>query len=702
MQVRRIAREGLFYRDLEHCYVVDRPDAKPSCQLAEGKRHTGVFELGGSRSLLLAAEDFWEKHPQEVIVNADGAEVFLWPRDTVRRLDMSVGIKKTLSLMIDFAPPRGDTSLVRDWADAILKPPLVTCPASWYCGSGVLGGLYMPDNKNCYPVYEWYLSEFFNRRMDYREVADLTGAFDDGDDIKSGLSGWHNNQTMLIHHLLIQYARTLQPRYWYAARRRLRHMTDSDTPAHRLVRKDFAGSVASPGSFIHTDKFPSPSHNWSEGALDYYLLTGELWALEEAKGICDWLARYNHKGLSAGRGGHPYRSHGWPLMQVARLYEVTRENRYLDSAHELVNFLLRAATGPGEEWQGTGRSIFHGGTCCSGLWRYADVMGDETVRRFALKMTESLLDAQPENVHEYYPWTWRETVFFGPLASAYAATGDKKYLDSGMRHVYAGFDRGLIWTTAPFTAHLMRHAEKRGMEEPVTGKPHGFQVIYDHTVYVREDKDREFELAVFRIRTPGVPAAVITARGPDGAVIVEWKDPPHPSRNDRVYETFPIRIPKDGLTGTYTFEVDVGNSRCSYRCDLPKLVVKAGTHTGAKCRRSFFFVPENTKVFRVVVNGMGASLRYRAGAQVFSAAGGKRGSTVWWKTATRRKKGWGNPPDHVIEVHPVRGETGKVWSLLTSGIPYITLEELPPYLAMHPEAWFLPEIPDDGNSSEKK
>lgn len=684
MQVRRIEKSSGCFQDPAHSYVVDRPSGEV---LARGRRHAGFFELEGRERLLVAVKDFWQRHPQEVVVSPDGIEVFLWPRDEVRRLDLSVGVSKTMTLFLDLAPPAGDLERLRAHADALRRAPLVTCPASWYCQSGALGGTYLPEDRERYPIYEWYLSDFFARKMDYPEVADLTGAFDYGDDIKSGLAGWHNNQTMFAHHLLVQYARTLEPRYWHTASRLLRHMADSDIPCARVARQDFVGSVASPGSFVHTDKFPSSSHNWSEGALDYYLLSGEPWALDVAKGICDYLSEYHLRILSSGSTKAPYRNHGWTLMQVCRLYEVTGEPRYLQCAQELADFLCKAAD-PQDGWPGTGRSVFHGGTCCAGLWRYADLTGDAADRDVALKMTEWLYSIQPEGVHKEYPWTWRETVFFGPLARAYEATGKVDYVGTAFEHTYAGFDRGLLWTTAPFTTQLMPYAAKLGLKEPHATRPHLFKALFDHSVHVREDDDREFELQLIAVRPRGGEPPTIVGYGPRGKPVVEWRGPSPQTHRKRTYETFSLRVPKDGATGTYRFDVKTKSMwTLSYRCDLPKLVVKGGAY-GQRCERFFFSVPNGTKEFRVSANGFWAKPRHRCGVEVLGPSGARRGHVVWWKIA--RERGPNGEP-HVLTIRPTSDEIGKVWCLRTSNTPYLTLEGVPPYLAKRREACFVPD-----------
>jgi len=170
--------------------------------------------------------------------------------------------------------------------------------------------------------------------------------------------------------------------------------------------------------------------------------------------------------------------------------------------------------------------------------------------------------------------------------------------------------------------------------------------------------------------------------------VVEWTGPPPQTHRKRTYETFAIRVPKDGVAGTYRFDVKMESMwKFSYRCDLPKLVVQGGVY-GARCEQFFFFVPKGTRQFRVTVNGFEAKARYRCGVQVLNAAGLERGHRVWWKMCKQRGP---SIPPHVLDVHPARDETGKVWCLRTSNIPYIKLDGVPPYLAKRPEACFVPE-----------
>ena len=142
------------------------------------------------------------------------------------------------------------------------------------------------------------------------------------------------------------------------------------------------------------------------------------------------------------------------------------------------------------------------------------------------------------------------------------------------------------------------------------------------------------------------------------------------------------------MTGTYWFDVKVGNSACSYRCDLQRLMVKGGYYGVRNSEQFFFVVPEGVTKFRVSVNGYGSKDRYRCGAVLSGPAGTERAHVVWWKTSTQRGR---DIEPHVLEVHPAKDETGKVWRLRTSNIPYITLEGVPPYLAKRPEACFVPE-----------
>ena len=265
---------------------------------------------------------------------------------------------------------------------------------------------------------------------------------------------------------------------------------------------------------------------------------------------------------------------------------------------------------------------------------------------------------------------------------------------TGFRHVYAGFGKGLIWTTAPFTACLMRHARELGLKEADAAPPDFFNVLYGHSVYIREDRDRAFNLELFAVRPRRAAPPTITCFGPDGKRVLEWTGPPPQAKLKRTYETFALRVPKDGVTGTYRFDVKAPSMwRFSYRCDLPgsnpaegpKLVMKGGIGGTAK---RHFFVPKGTQAFRVIVKGTESRPRLRCALSIRGPDGTEEAGLVWWKRAPSRKERF---TPHVVEIRPAKEKTGKVWSLHRVNLPYVTLEGIPPYLAMRPEACFIPE-----------
>jgi len=260
---------------------------------------------------------------------------------------------------------------------------------------------------------------------------------------------------------------------------------------------------------------------------------------------------------------------------------------------------------------------------------------------------------------------------------------------TAFRHIYAGFDGGLIWTTAPFTSQIMPAAETLGLTETHDRLPDRFGALYSHTVYVREDDDRAFRLEALCVRPRGTEPVRIVGIGPNGDRVLEWEGPPPQTKHKRTYETFPLRIPQDGVTGTYRFDVEASSMwQMSYRCDLDKLVLKSRTYEGWGFTHHYFFVPENTSSFRISVNGFESKPRYRAGAAVFNPSGVEKARTAWWKTALHPGK---NIAPHVLELRPVPAETGRVWCLLTSNVPYIRFDGVPAYLAKRPEAVFVPE-----------
>ncbi|MBI2193451.1 MAG: glycoside hydrolase family 127 protein [Planctomycetes bacterium] len=91
----------------------------------------------------------------------------------------------------------------------------------------------------------------------------------------------------------------------------------------------------------HTRGAAYPSHIWTEGLTLYYQLTGDRRALEVACRIGDFILKYLHERFPIVTA--TAREGGWSLIALSALYDLTREDRYLDGIRLIVDAYLNLA-----------------------------------------------------------------------------------------------------------------------------------------------------------------------------------------------------------------------------------------------------------------------------------------------------------------------------------------------------------------------
>jgi hypothetical protein len=75
-------------------------------------------------------------------------------------------------------------------------------------------------------------------------------------------------------------------------------------------------------------------HQWVEGLLNYYFISGDESALDAARTIGECLLRLIQLGWCRPEPGP--RNSGWPLIALTALAEATGEARFLEGCHAIV------------------------------------------------------------------------------------------------------------------------------------------------------------------------------------------------------------------------------------------------------------------------------------------------------------------------------------------------------------------------------
>ena len=265
-------------------------------------------DVGGlACSIYQAHQNF----PKKLTVNQDGIVCSLYPKDNDPALVLQ-GMGKTHRLLLHFHPV--DTSL-EDISTRSLQFQLPDYPSlsrEWYAHNNPWIEEFFPDEL------PRRLINYFNRLHDGRPKA--MGMFHFGDAPDSnytdqgrgkGETVWVNNEYDRPHVCMLYYALTGQRRVVDSALVNARHWIDVDFCSFH------PDPLINGGLRIH-DRYHAtgkviPSHQWVEGFLDYYVLTGRQEGLNTAISVGENILRQLQQPVMNQPGATSVRETGWAL-----------------------------------------------------------------------------------------------------------------------------------------------------------------------------------------------------------------------------------------------------------------------------------------------------------------------------------------------------------------------------------------------------
>ena len=133
-----------------------------------------------------------------------------------------------------------------------------------------------------------------------------------------------------------EYARTGRGEFLRMCRIAAEHLmyTDFVEVSHDVWKE---GGVPAHGR-NHTSGAAYPSHMWIEGLMLYHQLTGDPNAVRVGKRIGDFLLKYIHERFEVLKA--TAREGGWALIALGALYDLTREERYLEGIRRIADWYL--------------------------------------------------------------------------------------------------------------------------------------------------------------------------------------------------------------------------------------------------------------------------------------------------------------------------------------------------------------------------
>ena len=359
-----------------------------------GTRAPGWAEVTAGGSLAIALRDFWQQWPKALSVGSDSLAVDLFPTFTPGAFDhMGPWYKHDYLFSGDcYRLREGQSRRWQVWVDlagggpalaaAADEPLVVSALPAEALQTGVWGpqvaagtpGLEGYDQwaGQLFAVYELAL----DRHRDY-------GAMNWGDWWGERRSNWGNHEYDTPLHMLLQFARTGDPRYFRAGDIAARHMAEVDV-VHasneglaRYYREDLGHNLPARPGIVHQHTIghvagfhpvaqirelyvdfyrqagmdqPNPylclepnnlGHVFTQGLAYQYLLTGDPWTRETLADIganlCGLIEdrQYRFKGWD-----HCGRVNGWTMLALAGCYEVAPTERLLAAMRSLAEDAL--------------------------------------------------------------------------------------------------------------------------------------------------------------------------------------------------------------------------------------------------------------------------------------------------------------------------------------------------------------------------
>ncbi|MGC9522715.1 MAG: hypothetical protein ACP5HG_12645 [Anaerolineae bacterium] len=306
------------------------------------------------------------------------------------------------------------------------------------------------------------LISHFNRLHDGRPKA--LGMFHFGDAPDAGYTnqGRGQGQTVFVNN---EYDRPHACALYYALTGQRRVLDSALVSARHWLDVDFCHYSPDPlvngGLKIHTRYHVTggviPSHEWTEGFLDYYFLTGRTEALEAARSVAENILRHLERPHMRTPGATSVREGGWALRALVGMWIGTAEERWRTAARRLITMYLDwfdeygALLAPYTS-HSMPRVTFMISLTVNSFARYLLIEPEselaERVKGLIVATVDDMLAhcLGPDGIAYYKElpslrWTSPTQHFLEALAHAYRITGDETYLKVGTRQ-FAAMDQG--------------------------------------------------------------------------------------------------------------------------------------------------------------------------------------------------------------------------------------------------------------------
>jgi hypothetical protein len=358
-------------------------------------------------TLVTAFEHFRQLHPKAIDIDESLIAWSIWPAWS-SPMQVVQGVSKSHSFWITGEKRALNMDDVIDvlyrWEYGYVEPVDVSFDLAWPAFCEVLDCQhFLKHQPEKYPLLENLIEVAPAAGNPGRHTYDrmpATGMFNFGDNVGGGIAGStdtgtcdNNEDDCRVLFPLQQFLRTGHTYCWDFGKEMSRHHMEVDFCEWSTEDRRRGGLIAHTGG--HFIGCVYPSHQWAEGLLAYYYMSGDERAKRAVIGCGDnnvWWA-YNKTELTCCDG----REAGMPLVNLAAAYRLTRDEKYIKAAkHIIENFFHKWMKKYGtfkypypQSWQKVPHKLITGygdWSSFAGLYRLWEVTGEEEFRTLGVKM----------------------------------------------------------------------------------------------------------------------------------------------------------------------------------------------------------------------------------------------------------------------------------------------------------------------------
>lgn len=382
-----------------------------------------------------------QNFPKAMEVDREGITLSILPKES-SGLKLLQGVGKTHRLFLHFHGPTEELQMLNVRSLQLQMPDRPVLEPQVYERSGIFDRIFVKEKVS---EVESSLISLADSRGKAYGILHWGDAPDPGYTQQGRGNGepvWTNNEYDFPHAAMLMYARTSERRMLDYLLVTAEHWMDVDVCHYSPDPLRHHAQITH--SAYHATGGVEISHEWVEGLLDYYHMTGEEIAKETAFNIGENILYHLSQPRYQKKGEINARETGWALRSLIALYHETYDEKWLAYADSIVGHFQAWK----EEYGGwlspytdhtSIRVPFMISVAVGSLMRYYRVKPEERIKNLILEAVNDMVEnCILDNGLFYYkelPSLRRlgnNTLVLEALANAYELTKDTAYLRYGL------------------------------------------------------------------------------------------------------------------------------------------------------------------------------------------------------------------------------------------------------------------------------